>query len=513
MGEFRFRLPDDWCLTSRRATSIHIVGIDGIPWPVRVSTEYDDSVIVVRRNRDESGKLFVSYPFKDFGEFTICTGSLPERHHPYDLVVELARGNLNRLRTQISVWSEGGLRIGGTIDQQTSETIDLLGKAILSADLTERDELAAQSLEQSMGTLFQLSRIFGDQVSNFRVTQDAFTKFWIAFNAGIPDRPCLESVATLAGKKCFDFAHVSPRWIEAGARQGESDAGDAEQCFDMISSGGTGIIAGPLLDASAAGMPADLVALDDFEARRSRMLGNCRDVLRNLPDPTGFLHVACGLNGMGHRQLSYPQQLQVVSELMNLIDDLQVGVPNILSFDYPWAERMATSVGGIHPLQIADTLLRQGLRINYLGMDINLDYWPGGSVIRDPLQWIDLIDVWSQLGLPLVMFVRLPLDRDISDHDTDTSRNGNQGGTNQPNGKQLVFKQRSNLNDQQRLDFLRDVLPVVFARPNVHGLVLRQLTDAQDQRFPGAGITLADGNSKAIVELIENLEQKFLQPR
>ena len=51
MGEFRFRLPDDWTLASRQASSIHVVGLDGIPWPCRVFTE--GKTLVVRRNRDD----------------------------------------------------------------------------------------------------------------------------------------------------------------------------------------------------------------------------------------------------------------------------------------------------------------------------------------------------------------------------------------------------------------------------------------------------------------------------
>ena len=57
----------------------------------------------------------------------------------------------------------------------------------------------------------------------------------------------------------------------------------------------------------------------------------------------------------------------------------------MVSFDFPWAERLASAVGGSHPLQIADSLLRQGTQISFLGIEVNLGYWPNGSMMRDPL--------------------------------------------------------------------------------------------------------------------------------
>ena len=119
MGEFRFRLPDNWTLETRQASSIHIVGIDGIPWPCRIFTE--GNTLVVNRNHDESGRTYISYPFRDRGEFIICTGTLPERPEQYDLLSELARGTLNRIRNQISVWEEGGFKVAANVHELTAE--------------------------------------------------------------------------------------------------------------------------------------------------------------------------------------------------------------------------------------------------------------------------------------------------------------------------------------------------------------------------------------------------------
>ena len=104
------------------------------------------------------------------------------------------------------------------------------------------------------------------------------------------------------------------------------------------------------------------------------------------------------MNGLGHRHLNYAQQLQLTVDMLNVVEELSIQIPTMVSFDFPWAERLAGAVGGIHPLQVADSLLRQGVRVSHIGLEINLDYGATGSAFRDPLQWIDLVDIWTQLG-------------------------------------------------------------------------------------------------------------------
>jgi hypothetical protein len=150
------------------------------------------------------------------------------------------------------------------------------------------------------------------------------------------------------------------------------------------------------------------------------------------------------------------------------------------------------AVGAVHPLQIADSLLRQSSNISYLGLEINLDYWPNGSAIRDPLQWIDLVDIWAQLDLPLILCLRVPLGEDGNDdrqHD------------------RLINQQHSGMTDSQRLQYLETVLPMMIARPTVHGIIWPNWQDGEDARFPRGGIVDNTGNEKPVAQLLTKLCQ------
>lgn len=469
MGRFLFDIPENWQLDDCQARTIHVVGIDGIPWPCRVSRE--GQTLIIQRNRDESGHVYVAFPFEEFGEIVVSTGTLPESPQSYCLVTELARGTANRLRNQISIWQEGGLKISDEVHRLTSESVKLLSAAIVQSDKKSKSEMARDSLNKSIAAMFQLSREFGAQIVPVRRQQATEVRFWLAAYAG-----CDQQLAPSLESAIADLAQLPGDQIKLAPSKPT--------------------ILGPLLDASPNGMSDKLLALDDFEARKAQLLAGTREVFKDLPASVKLVHAVSGLNGTGHRHLSYSQQLQLTIELIQSIEDSSSELPVMVSFDFPWAERLAWSVGGTHPLQIADSLLRRGVRISMLGLDINLDYWPGGSAIRDPLQWIDLVDVWSQLGLPLVICLRSPNGPDSA---------GKIGGVGAE-----VYRPRSRVSDEQRFELLRTVVPMLIARPIVHGIVWQQWADSDDSRYPGGGLVDSNGEEKPAFAFLRELRSQWL---
>jgi len=476
MGQHRFRLPNFWDLERRQVSCIHVVGLDGIPWPCRV--DVTDGILTISRSRNESGKVHIPYPFLERGELAVCTGTLPESEKAYDLMTELARGTLNRLRNQLSIWQEGGLNIPDSLKELIEHSIHDLSASIVSDDLATKDNMARTSIETALECIFQLSVTFGEQISAYRVSQKEISPFWLAANIGSRG-----SAEVVDQSQQFDLLEIKD-W----------------QSKEKLENGFFGtnkkLILGPLLDASAGAPTWSGDPSDEFENRKRRILQKCREQLTDLPANTALVHAVSGLNGIGHRHLSFPQQQQLTNELFQVIEEMSIDVPIVASFDFPWAERLAWSVGGMHPLQVADSLLRKALPVSFIGLDINLDYWPAGSVVRDPLQWIDLVDVWAQLGLPLMIFLRTPLLSDLGD-------------TGQVEEKSVNVV-RGGMSNGQRLDLVRVVLMMLTARPNVHGCIFRQWSDKDDLRFPGAGLVTADCDSKIILEELDRYHREVL---
>jgi hypothetical protein len=245
MGEFKFRLPASWSLERRQAGAIHTVGLDGIPWPCKVST--DEDILTVSRNRSESGKTYIPWQCEAYGELLISTATLLEQDAPFPLLTELARGTLNRLRNQISIWEEGGLAIPDAIHESAMASARHLGGSILNSNSVQQDDLAKLSLDCSMDAIFKISDEFGKQVTQFRKSAKEMQPFWLA-NTISPSRS-VEEVVEVDG-----FEHVRMTFEQLASVAGKDPRKP--------------VIAGPFIDASVNGMPEDLIDADDFTTRK-----------------------------------------------------------------------------------------------------------------------------------------------------------------------------------------------------------------------------------------------------
>jgi hypothetical protein len=97
-----------------------------------------------------------------------------------------------------------------------------------------------------------------------------------------------------------------------------------------------------------------------------------------------------------------------------------------------------------------------------------------------------MLHTWSQLGLPLIICFRMPTMA------TETAASSGQ----------IVNDVRSNLVDAQRLELLSKLLPMLIARPVVHGFIWRQWNDADDLRFPGGGLFTEKNEIKPVLDII-----------
>ena len=81
------------------------------------------------------------------------------------------------------------------------------------------------------------------------------------------------------------------------------------------------------------------------------------------------------------------------------------------------------------------------------------------------------------------------------------------GGTAEAQGVDTRNQIKSNFTDRQRMDFLKTVLPMMVARPSVHGLIFQQWQDADDLRYPNSGIVDTNGSPKEIFEVLQAIRE------
>ena len=124
---------------------IHICGQDDLPWYGRAY--YSGDQLIIERNEDDSGRVFVPWQIDKSSPVLISTSTLIERERPYVLEVELARGMANNLRNQIAQWEMLGLVVPEKLRAKVLEaTVQFSRAATLQDDVPAAAEWAEKSL-------------------------------------------------------------------------------------------------------------------------------------------------------------------------------------------------------------------------------------------------------------------------------------------------------------------------------------------------------------------------------
>ncbi len=498
MGFYRFAIPDSDRFSPESLLSSQIVGLEGIPWPCKTSIETGH--LVIFRNTDVSGRLLVPYQTDRFGDISLTSGTLPQKEEPYELELEVARGSLSRLRNQVSIWQEGGLEISRDFHTRLTELTQKFTAALFQHNATGpgRTARCIDVIEQALEMMFEITDEYSRQVTNIR--RDQNQRLGLIFGAvGNADAPIEVKSKQETTPASLDLPQVQqtvqPTRLADRPPSQPFDLDSLEPVIGWLGQGTDLRVLGPLLDLGQANLPPWLEAESTFESRLRVITAYCRQLGKQYSGRIKSVHVVAGLNGVGHVNFSYPQQLQVTLDMLEALDQSLQNAALIVSFDQPWGERLSMASGGVPAMEIADSLLRYGARLSAFGLEFNLAYWPHGTMLRDPLQWVDLIDRWSQFGLPLAVYFSAPT--------------GAAAAQRQPT---RFYQTICGAPDPQRFSqYLSTTLRLMANRPTVSLLAWQYLTDHSNERFPLAGLLDADDVPKPVaswyLQLCEELSQ------
>src|SRR6185312_3376797 len=159
MGSMSFQLPPTLppAAEALLQQACFAAGYDQTPSPTQV--RIDNRVLHLSREMDESGYLFLPWPVGPVGAMVTTTSTLRERPEPYNLMLELARGKFNQLRTQASEWREVGLQTPADLDRELDEVNHLFATAALNQPSAEADAASFQVLNRSYQAADRLVRL------------------------------------------------------------------------------------------------------------------------------------------------------------------------------------------------------------------------------------------------------------------------------------------------------------------------------------------------------------------
>ena len=458
----------------------YINGVDQAAWPTRI--EVAGNQLLCRRQNSDSGKLNIAWPVPGFGRPVLATSSLPEREQIYILAVELARGKIVQVRNQLAVWQAAGMAIPDefvhlhrdahqllarsvAVQHDPAEASDIAQRAIIkecqAAEVLTRSYVA-QRLEVRHRQYPQLPTVLGCSLGDSLLASEQQQQFLQAFNgAAIPLQ-----------WRCIEPEEGDYRWETYDA---QVEWGLANQLL---------LRGGPLVDLSPNGLPKWLsqwehdywnlqsFVCDFIETVMSRYLGRIR-----------IWEIAARPNAGGALALTEENRLTLVAKILEVARQVDQEGQFLIRIDQPWGEYQARGQHKLSPMHFADALIRAGMDLSAINLEIGIGYSPMGSASRDLIDFSRMIDQWSVLGLPLQVTLAFPSG---PDHDP-----------NQTTDLEVDARSwKAIASEEAQAEWIDDYVPLLLAKPAVLAVFWNHLSDAQPHRFPHAGLVRPDGHAK-----------------
>jgi len=390
-------------------------GYDLTPSPM--SSRVDNGRLIVTRGPNESGYLLLPWPIGGTGPVVTTTATLRERAEPYSLMIELARGKLNQVRIQTAEWQDIGLQTTPDFTQELADTTHLFGTAVLNQPSLESESAATRALDRAYQLADQLVRTYIEQMFATRHMEEGPLGTWFAARSTAPP----ESQVASEYPRAFNAARLGFRWRDIEPAEAAYNWEPVDQAIAAAQAAGLPITFGPVIDITegmlpdwASGWRGDLPTLAAF------MCDYLETLIGRYKDQVGRWVVCAGFNHSDGLGLSDDDRLRLAARLFEAALQLAPEIDLVLSIAQPWGDYLVHEEQTISPLAFGDDLIRTGLRISGVELEIRQGTTPRGSLPRDLLDASRLLDLFGALGVPLEVLLSHPgsgkLDPAASEH-------------------------------------------------------------------------------------------------
>ena len=496
MGTMRFLLPGGMTAETARELEHTCMagGPDNMPWPTDL--RLTATQLTVTRGVDESGYLIAPWPIPGAGCVMGATATLMERPHPYRLLVELARGKVNQLRCQASDWQMGGLQIPAEQQHEIRQTATAFGHAITQATPDESDKQAQRALEIAYRAADRLVHTYAEQVFHIRRQRHPRLESTLACRLG-PTPPDAEATALL--KRTFNAVHLPLSWNVVEAEEATYNWQPHDALLQWAESNGLPAVAGPLVDFSSPLLPAWLWLWErDLPNMAGFMCKFVEAAVRRYRHRIRRWQLTAASNSAAVLSLTEDELLGLTYRLAEAARQIDPTLEIVVGVAQPWGEYMAAAERTHSPFVFADTLIRSGMNLAALDVEVVMGPKPRGSYCRDLLETSRILDLYALLGVPLRVTLGYPSAAG-ADLDAD------------PEMRVAAGRWRDGYSPHTQAAWAAAFAPVVLCKPYVQGAQWVHVSDAAPHQFPHCGLVDAEGHAKPAIHQLREVREKYLK--
>lgn len=467
-------------------------GPDCMPYPTRRILR--EQQLILDRGADESGYLYAPWPVANVGQLMGSSATLMERVAPYHLLVELARGKLNQVRNQFFDWESGGLVVPESVREQIRQASHTFGHGVCSDDLEERLRLVQQCLELSHQIADSLAAEYVRQVFQIRHRQQE--RLETALSCRLESAVETPSL-TEEFKRTFNRVSLPLSWHLVEAEEMSYSWDRFDRLLSWAEANELDVTAGPLIDFSSAQLPAWLWQWErDLPSMATFMCRFVESAVRRYRSRIRSWQITAASNWANVLSLSEEELMGLTFRLGETARQIDPALELTLGISQPWGEYMV-SCERTSPFVFADNLIRSGLNLSGINLELIMGVQGRGSYVRDLLDVSRILDLYALLGVPLQVTLGYPHSTKY-DADADPELPVGWGWW------------RDGYTPTAQADWAARFAELVLSKRYVHTVHWTHFADAEPHQFPACGLIAPEGSKLPALEALQQLRARHL---
>jgi glycosyl hydrolase family 10 len=287
-------------------------------------------------------------------------------------------------------------------------------------------------------------------------------------------------------------------WKEIEVEEGSYRWEQYDQLLDWAERQGLSISAGPLVTFTRAQLPEWIWIWErDLSSLASFMSEYVGAVVRRYRNRIRAWQLCAASNCANVLGLGEDEMLWLTVKLAESARQIDPNLALVAGVSQPWGDYMAAEDRTHSPFIFADTLIRSGLNLAALDLELVTAASPQGSFSRDVLEASRLIDLYTLLGIPLRVTLACPAA-------PAAKANPDAGG------HEVGYWKRP-FTPEVQAEWASQFTALALCKPSVKTVLWAQLSDAAPNHFPQCGLFDAQGNPRPVLKTLHELRENHLR--
>ena len=460
----------------------YLVGSDRVP--LRVKMEFAKGEIRCDPRARGAAALSIMWPVEGIGRIMLETTRLLERTKPYNLHVELARGQLMRINQKREDWGLYDFTEGESIYQE----IDAVRDQLITAITADDDVTATRHGDAAIAAGVKVGETVGIFHSDIILKRRHEDRKLARRPLGCGVDVSADPERWMPGLvEAFDFASLPFSWRALEPKENKYQTKPFDQWLRAIRHHKMPVRGRSLLSFKKEYLPSWVASLPkDYEQVRECVSKHLKYTLKQFGGRVRAWEVISGLHAHNTLHLSFEQIMELTRMSAILVKQMAPRSTAIVGIVSPWGEYYAHDARSIPPALYAEMVVQSGINFDAFGLEVRFGGGEPGLYVRDMMQISSMLDQFGKLGKPVHVTAA-----GVS------SGGSTEGGT-----------WHGEWSEQIQAQWLRDFYQIALSKPFVETVCWQILADDAADSHEG-GVWRADLSHKPAYEEILSLRRRL----